>query len=143
MVSERIKRKDLSDPAELLQGPFYEVTPEFLEEVGKLIRPALEAQSCPMPELPTGVTAEMTCPACPVQIEGTADGKHFYFRARGEWWRIGFGDTSQDAVMADAFREGPYDEGSTYGAGWMPHSEAWRLVLDAVEAWRRERGGDE
>lgn len=28
---------------------------------------------------------------CPVQSEGTVDGKPFYFRARGEHWSMGIG----------------------------------------------------
>ncbi|MEP3616861.1 hypothetical protein [Parasphingorhabdus sp.] len=59
---------------------------------------------------------------CPVQAEGTIEGKPFYFRARGQHWSLSVG--GQDPVInpdwsyEEAYGEGPFD------AGWMSEEEA-------------------
>lgn len=66
---------------------------------------------------------------CPVQAEGTIDGAPFYFRARGNGWRIGIGgDTVADP---DWSTFGEWDN-----AGWMLEGEALELIEKAAALWR-------
>jgi hypothetical protein len=47
------------------------------------------------------VDYQITCGACPFQVEGTLeDGRHFYFRYRSSQVRIGLGVTREDAIKA-------------------------------------------
>jgi len=51
---------------------------------------------------------------CPVQAEGTIDGKPFYFRARHRQWSIGIGDDPVGAPewhRREAWGDGPYAAG--------------------------------
>lgn len=67
---------------------------------------------------------EMIGGFCPVQAEGTIDGKPFYFRARGFRWELEI-ETSQGDGS-------PWSASCTWGewpdAGWMPEDEARRLI---------------
>lgn len=92
-----------------------------------------------------GIVAEMTCPACPVQIEGTVDGWPFYFRLRGGG-SMAIVRPGRDPVMA-GWRDQPLlpgeylDEGGIVdGDGWEPHESAWRMLREAVAHWRATRG---
>jgi len=88
-----------------------------------------------------GVTARMTCGACPVQIEGTVDDQHFYFRSRWDEWQFGVGNSPEDAVcVAIGMADGFCLEGE--GDSWMPHNEAWRIVAECIEAYRKYRSSD-
>jgi len=88
-----------------------------------------------------GVTARMTCGACPVQIEGTVDDQHFYFRSRWDEWQFGVGNSLEDAVcVAIGMADGFCLEGE--GDSWMPHNEAWRIVAECIEAYRKYRSSD-
>jgi hypothetical protein len=68
---------------------------------------------------------------CPVQAEGTINGKPFYFRARGTHWslRVGGADVVGDPAWEyeEPYGEGPYD------AGWMSEQEA-RQFIDRAAA---------
>lgn len=86
-----------------------------------------------MMQLPDGVTGEMTSGACPTQIEGKVDGKHFYYRARWGTWTFTVGDSLTDAVLCKPFRHGVDD-----WFGWVPSKEAWGIVLRCIEEWREE-----
>lgn len=69
---------------------------------------------------------------CPVQAEGTINGKEFYFRARGQRWRIGIGGD----VVGDpdwSYSE-PYGE-SQYDAGWMDERVALEMIKLAAERY--------
>lgn len=85
---------------------------------------------------------------CPVQIDGTFQGEPFYFRARGQQWRVYIGDGAP--VVADralyetqTYRpEGTSDEDARFAAGWMPLAEAFELLRVTLERWHREvKGG--
>jgi hypothetical protein len=70
---------------------------------------------------------------CPVQAEGTIDGKPFYFRARGRGWSIGIGGNpiGHPRDMREADRPDWYVEcfyTSWPNAGWMTEDEARRLI---------------
>lgn len=58
---------------------------------------------------------------CPVQAEGTINGKPFYFRARGEIWSLGIGG-------ADPCGKPEWEHLEWFGewpdAGWMTTEEA-------------------
>jgi hypothetical protein len=41
-----------------------------------------------------------TCGACPVQYEGTINGKPFYYRSRWDEWRLAIANTIEDAQDA-------------------------------------------
>ena len=66
---------------------------------------------------------------CPVQAEGTIDGKPFYFRARGDHWSMSIG--GEDIFFApDWFYEEDYGD-AEYAAGWMPMHEALGFIAQA------------
>jgi len=87
-----------------------------------------------------GLDLAITCGSCPVQIAGTVDGAHLYFRARSGEWRCAIAADEEIAHTAGRFSpaEGAlyYAEGDDPDDGWMPHAEAWRIVRDAVAAYR-------
>ena len=63
-------------------------------------------------------TAEITCGACPVQVEGyLRDGRRYYFRFRHGLAGIGIGTTTDDAV--------------TDQHGDVSHGDQWDGFLDA------------
>ena len=91
-----------------------------------------------------GIVARITCGACPVQIEGTADGWPLYFRLRGGG-SIGIARPGRDPVVlgwGEPLLPGEYsDVGDIVkGDGWTPHAEAWRMLREAVAHWRATRG---
>lgn len=70
---------------------------------------------------------------CPVQAEGTIDGKPFYFRARGEYWRMEIGEPvewQRSAKWGD----------SPYAAGWMPEAEAIAFIEQCAAEYMAEKG---
>lgn len=68
---------------------------------------------------------------CPVQAEGTINGKLFYFRARGSRWSLGIGG---DPVSNPEWRyEEPY--GTGFDAGWMDIEEAKTFIDKASSLW--------
>ena len=69
---------------------------------------------------------------CPVQAEGTIDGKPFYFRARGRWWSLEIADVT--------FREERWGD-SEFAAGWMPHDEARKLIERCANDYVSEHTG--
>lgn len=77
---------------------------------------------------------------CPVQAEGTVDGKPFYFRARGAHWAMNIG--GEDLILQPDWR---YEE--DYGmwpeAGWMTEEEARALIQKAVALYEAEHVRDQ
>lgn len=67
---------------------------------------------------------------CPVEVEGTIDGKPFYFRARGEHYTLGVG--ADPIGSPDWFWREQYSP-EKYAAGWMTEDEA-RAFLDQMVA---------
>ena len=110
---------------------------------GQAILDACDRQEdAPRSMLAEGWSGQITCGACPVQVEGTVDGFAFYFRARDGITFSVAAPGSTDAVMPN-LDAGGYDfelpeETDDYG-GWIAHSEAWRLVAEGVRRWREWR----
>jgi hypothetical protein len=68
---------------------------------------------------------------CPVQGEGTINGKKFYFRARGEHWSLGVG--ADPVGEPEWYHEKPY--GVWPDAGWMPLDEAEDFLRTAADRY--------
>jgi len=73
---------------------------------------------------------------CPVQAEGTVDGKEFYFRARGEHWSVSIGEWdiigNPEWYYEEDYGDGPYD------AGWMPEDKARGFIDKAIAKYRAD-----
>lgn len=82
----------------------------------------------------TGATLANIGGNCPVQAEGTVDGQAFYFRARGDEWKLWIGPAD------DWFTERAWSIEREYGkwpdAGWMPRHEALGFIVEGIEAYR-------
>jgi hypothetical protein len=79
---------------------------------------------------------------CPVQAEGTIDGKPFYFRARGEHWSLGIGGEPIGEPEWEHCEEYP---GELFEAGWMSQDEARGFIekgVDIYRIWRDEPDDD-
>lgn len=138
------------------------LTPEVLEELGKIVRPALwerdaldysEAEKAAHIERlrATGIEIDKLGGMCPVQAEGRMDGRPFYFRARWDSWSVGVapvGGSFDDAVEAQmlvdpscmggwAYEE-DYGDGGGYDAGWMTNREALEFIEQAAKRFRDE-----
>jgi hypothetical protein len=76
---------------------------------------------------------------CPVQAEGTYQGKNFYFRARGTSWAfyIGNGDPYIDPIWHYSERYG--DE--PFGAGWMEEAEALGFIEKSIRLYNESLKG--
>lgn len=70
---------------------------------------------------------------CPVQGEGTIDGKSFYFRARGSHWSLGIG--GEPVGEPEWYYDEPYGNGP-FDAGWMPLDEAIAFIKAGAERYR-------
>ncbi len=71
----------------------------------------------------------------PVQAEGAFDGQHFYFRARGSYWRFELGgneDFSRPPTWWHV-EDWPSDDG--LGAGDLSDEEAALCILEAVDIY--------
>lgn len=70
---------------------------------------------------------------CPVQAEGTVDGKEFYFRARGNRWSIGIGG---DVVLKPEWMYWEWYGERDFDAGWMTEDEAMGFIEKAAGLYR-------
>lgn len=74
---------------------------------------------------------------CPVQSEGTIDGKEFYFRARHNHWSMSIG--GDDLIgKPDWYYEEDYGE-EPFSAGWMSQAQAADFMDKAFQLYA-ERG---
>lgn len=77
---------------------------------------------------------------CPVQIEGTIDGRPFYFRARGEHWSIEIHPTATGDYLSWPNDQAAWTIVGEYGewpdAGWMPIEQAMAIVEKSCDLWR-------
>lgn len=77
----------------------------------------------------------------PVQIDGMYQRTPFYFRARGDRWRIWIGQGAHVLRASDLYEEREYrpegtsDEDARFIAGYMPLAEALGLVRSSLERW--------
>ena len=77
---------------------------------------------------------------CPVQAEGTIDGKPFYFRARGSRWSMSIG--GDDVVLdPDWYLEDDYGD-DAFSAGWMTEVEARAFMGKAFELYLGRKQGE-
>jgi hypothetical protein len=71
---------------------------------------------------------------CPVQAEGTFEGEHFYFRARGNRWAFYIGKTT------DPLGDPTWTYGESYGkkefeAGWMSEAKAVGFIEKSLRLY--------
>src|SRR6185437_5386095 len=98
-----------------------------------------------------GIDANLTCPAAPVQIEGTIDGHPFHFRARWRHWSmciVAPGDSPVGVVnpvpgalygrMESYVTDGDPDN-KGYHASWMPVADAWAIIERCAAQFRAQR----
>lgn len=88
------------------------------------------------PDFGDGVDLDWLGGNCPVQAEGSVDGKRFYFRARGEEWQFHVAATDADIFDNDLFyHEQDYGDGP-FAAGWMPVDEAVGFIRQGIAMYR-------
>lgn len=84
----------------------------------------------PPPAGVSGLRIEYLAGNCPVQAEGTVAGAPFFFKARGERWRLAIGEDPEAVSRGD--KEGWYREAAwgdkPLAAGWMPLVEAQAII---------------
>lgn len=91
-----------------------------------------------------GMTITTSGGNCPVQIEGTIDGRPFYFRARGEHWSLEIHPTATGHYLSwpddraqwtieQEWGDGPFD------AGWMSIDTAMDIIKAGCALWRATR----
>lgn len=73
--------------------------------------------------------------SCPVEGEGTIDGKPFYFRARGERWTIGIG--GEPVGEPEWLHNQPYGD-EAFAAGYMSEDEARGFIENAASLYRAQ-----
>ena len=77
---------------------------------------------------------------CPVQVIGSINGYYFYFRARGEHWRIEIGEGAREPGVPLWEYSEMYKEGETNAAGWMTSEEAKRFITKGAEMFNMIQG---
>ncbi len=83
----------------------------------------------------------LTCPSVPTQYEGTlTDGRVFYFRYRSGCAELGFGRTTDDAVMETIDPDTPCLIIGSGFDGWLSEDEFKQAFVELVER-RAERLG--
>lgn len=81
----------------------------------------------------SGIVIDWLGGNCPVQAEGTIDGKPFYFRSRGAFWSLDIGD-GDIIVNPEWHHEEPY--GTWPDAGWITEDEARAFIQKGADLWR-------
>ena len=67
---------------------------------------------------------------CPVQADGTVNGKPFYFRARGQRWSMSIG--GDDVIgKPEWYHQEAYGD-TEFAAGWMEWEEALTFLRKAA-----------
>lgn len=80
---------------------------------------------------PPDITIDGIYGNCPVQAEGTINGKPFYFRARGDHWSLGIGSEpvgNPEWEHSEWFGEWP-------DAGWMTVERAEAFLRAAADRY--------
>ena len=113
---------------------------EWCEASGLPERSAAPRGDAPQALRGVGIDLAITSEACPVQIAGTVDGAHLFFRARSGEWRCAIDPEQDTARRAGRFLPAEAArycaEGDDPDNGRMPHAAAWQIVREAVEAFR-------
>lgn len=75
--------------------------------------------------------------SCPVQAEGTINGKRFYFQARSDARSLLIGGF--DIIVASEWRyDEDYGSPGGYDAGWMTEGEAIAFIIKAAKLYARQ-----
>lgn len=72
----------------------------------------------------------------PVQAEGRLDGHHFYFFARGSYWRFEVGGNERQTRSPRWWHEEPWPSVTGFEAGYMSDEEAVGCILKAIDLFR-------
>lgn len=88
-----------------------------------------------------GCDLRMTCEACPVQLEGTIDDLHVYFRSRWDSWRLAIATDLESAVRAGRMTDALFYHHSCAGMGgsdasWLEPEQLDRAVRACLTAYR-------
>lgn len=98
------------------------------------------------PAFPKNVTLRYLGGNCPVQAEGTVDGKPFYFRARGNEWRMNIGGEDEAVIITPEWTYAENYGAEPFAAGWMSEAEAAAFMNEAftlyADAMLKARGGE-
>ncbi|TAY27682.1 hypothetical protein ELH93_28560 (plasmid) [Rhizobium leguminosarum] len=73
---------------------------------------------------------------CPVQAEGVFDGLHFYFRARGSYWRFEVGGNQIGTRGPSWWHEERWPGRTGFEAGYMSDEDAIQCIIKSVETYR-------
>lgn len=117
----KISRKSLD---EFLNSPATRALREAWREEEERLTAALNAIE--------GLEFQITCSACPFQLEGSIDGVPLYFRERWSEWQIGIGTTPAKIAFGSA--QGFRMEGS-----FGHHDSYPEIISNCIEAWRASR----
>ena len=82
---------------------------------------------------------------CPVQAEGTINGKRFYFRARGNRWRLEVSPDAEGDYLSWPDKPDPWCYEQDYGdgpfdAGWMSEDEARLMIVKGAAQYAAQAG---
>lgn len=86
----------------------------------------------------------MTCEACPVQIEGSIDELHLYFRARWDSWSLAIAQTPELAVRANRMADAIfYHQACVFDGSWMEPEQVDKALRTCLTAYRngKQNGG--
>lgn len=72
----------------------------------------------------------------PVQADGRLDGHHFYFRARGSYWRFELGGNERHTRSPRWWHEESWPSVTGFEAGYMSDEEAVSCILKAIDLFR-------
>lgn len=72
----------------------------------------------------------------PVQAEGRLDGHHFYFRARGSYWRFEVGGNERFTRSPRWWHEESWPSVTGFEAGYMSDEDAVCCILKAIDIFR-------
>ena len=72
---------------------------------------------------------------CPVQAEGHLDDKYFYFRARGDVWRIEVGGDEEFTRRPTWWHGEHWPSPDGMAAGWMTDEEALSCIHRAADRY--------
>lgn len=74
---------------------------------------------------------------CPVQAEGTIDGKPFYFRARGSSWSMSIGGSDVVGNPEWFYKQAYGVDG--FSAGWMTEEEALTFINQSAKLYIKDK----
>ena len=98
--------------------------------------PAMPAGPC---DCGAGIDIEWLGGNCPVQAEGTIDGRRFYFRARHEHWSIEIAATATTEYVKWPEDETTFEyeeEWDGPNAGWMSEDTAREMIAKGAALYR-------